>query len=589
MFVLVEDEPLCLLEEVSEATGLDQPVGGSKMSRPACVILLVVLWSGPYLLIHNASGSAVTLGQPEQQLPQAQFGGIYRRMIGDNPSTLDPTFLIDAYGRAVVSQVFDGLVQLDVELNPMPAIAEFWEASEDGRTWTFNLRRGVKFHHGREVTAQDFVYSFSRFLKSQKSVPMTEFFRRVQGAQDFMHSKTQHVEGLKALDQYTLQLMLQEPLAPSLLLLALANAYVVPQEEVERQREGFGRSPVGTGPFKFVRWEQNKEIVLEANDQYYEGRPFLDRLVYKIVVGSRLEERFAEFLRGNLEETIIPSGKTEAVRTDPQYQRYQRVSRRTLSLVYIGFNMQLKPFDDKRVRQAFNYAVNKEAIVRDITQMRSLPAIGALPPGILGYDPELQGYPYNLTKAKLLLAEAGYPHGAGLPVVQLWTNHKAQSTGAELAAYQRYLADVGVQVEIHFAPDWPTYQSMLEHRQLSMFRLAWSANIPDPDNVLSPLLHSASLTNRTFYRNPQVDQLLEQARKELNDVQRAALYHRVEHLVMDDAPWILQYYDTFDYLYQPYVRGIEVNPLGKRTIPMKDIWLHKGFPERAGGTTSSIQ
>ena len=180
MFVLVEDEPLCLLEEVSEATGLDQPVGGSKMSRPACVILLVVLWSGPYLLIHNASGSAVTLGQPEQQLPQAQFGGIYRRMIGDNPSTLDPTFLIDAYERAVVSQVFDGLVQLDVELNPIPAIAEFWESSEDGRTWTFNLRRGVKFHHGREVTAQDFVYSFSRFLKSQKSVPMTEFFRRVR-------------------------------------------------------------------------------------------------------------------------------------------------------------------------------------------------------------------------------------------------------------------------------------------------------------------------------------------------------------------------------------------------------------------------
>jgi oligopeptide transport system substrate-binding protein len=511
-------------------------------------------------------------------------------MLGNNPSTLDPTFLIDVYGGAVVRQIFDGLVQFDAELNPMPAIAEFWEASHDGRIWTFTLRQGVRFHHGREVTAQDFVYSFSRFLNSQKSVPVTKFFLRVQGAQDFMQGKTQHVEGLKALDRYTLQLLLEEPLAPSLLLLALANAYVVPQEEVERQEERFGRSPVGTGPFKFVRWEQNKEIVLEANDQYYEGRPFLNMLVYKIVAGSRLEERFAEFLRGDLEETIIPSDKTEEVRTNPQYQRYQRVSRPALSLIYIGFNTQPKPFDDKRVRQAFNYAVNKEAIVREITQMRTLPATGALPPGMLGYDPELQGYPYDPAKAELLLAEAGYPHGAGFPVVQLWTGHKAESTKAELTAYQQYLAHVGVQVEIHFAPDWPTYQSMLEQGKLSMFRLAWYADFPDPDNILSPLLHSANPTNRTFYRHPQVDQLLEQARKEFNDVQRVALYRRVERLVIDDAPWIPQHHEAFVYLYQPYVRGIEVNLLGHtRAIPMKEIWLHKSLPESSKGTPSGNQ
>jgi peptide/nickel transport system substrate-binding protein/oligopeptide transport system substrate-binding protein len=371
-----------------------------------------------------------------------------------------------------------------------------------------------------------------------------------------------------------------------LLLLALAYAYVVPQEEVVRQGEHFGRAPVGTGPFQFVRWEPNKEIVLEANDQYYEGRPFLDRLVYKIAVGSRLEEWFAEFLQGNLEEAVIPGNKTAEVRTNPAYRQYQRVHRPALSLIYIGFNTQRKPFDDTRVRQAFNYAVNKEAIVREITHMGSLPATGVLPPGLLGYDPAFQGSPYDPAQAKRLLAEAGYPSGAGFPVVQLWTNHKAESTKAELAAYQRYLADIGVQVDIHFAPDWPTYQSMLEQGKLSMFRLAWRADIPDPDNVLSPLLHSASLTNRTFYRNPQVDQLLEQARKELNDVQRAVLYRRVERLVMDDAPWIPQHYEAFEYLYQPYVHGIEANLLGKRAIPMKDIWLNKSVPEGAMGTAS---
>ena len=180
-------------------------------------------------------------------------------------------------------------------------------------------------------------------------------------------------------------------MAPSLVVLGLANAAVVPQEEVEKTGDRFGRAPVGTGPFKFVRWEPNQEIVLEANDQYYEGRPFLDAVVFKIVVGVKFEETFAEFLQGNLEETIIPGGKTDEVRADPQYRQYQRFRKPTLSLLYIGFNTQLKPFDDRRVRQAFNYAVNKEAIVREITKMGSLPATGALPPGMLGYDPDLAG------------------------------------------------------------------------------------------------------------------------------------------------------------------------------------------------------
>ena len=153
--------------------------------------------------------------------------------------------------------------------------------------------------------------------------------------------------------------------------------------------------------------------------------------------------RFAEFLKGNLEETIIPSGKTDEVHADPKYRKYQRFRKPALGLLYIGFNTQLKPFDDRRVRQAFNYAVNKEAIVREITRRGSLTATGALPPGMPGYDPDLQGYSYHPEKAKRLLAEAGYPDGAGFPVVQLWSVDKTESTKAELAAYQRYLAELG--------------------------------------------------------------------------------------------------------------------------------------------------
>jgi oligopeptide transport system substrate-binding protein len=566
------------------------------MSNWVRMALLVSLCVCCVLLTSSPSSIAETAGPPALHRLGAMFGGLYRRVLHNSPITLDPAFSTDIYGRAVINQIFDGLVRFDADLKPLPAIANFWEPSRDRRTWTFTLRQGVMFHHGREVTTHDFIYSFTRFLRVKSPTSVTDFLGHIQEAKEFMRGQTPHIEGLKSVDRYTLQMVLEEPLAASLALLGLVNATVVPQEEVERLGEHFGRAPVGTGPFKFVRWEPNHEIVLEANNHYYEGRPFLDAVVFKIVVGDTFEETFAEFLQGNLEETVIPSGKINEVRTDPQYRQYQRVRIPALSLLYIGFNTQLKPFDDRRVRQAFNYAVDTEVIVREITRMGSLPATGALPPGMLGYDPDLlilppheKRYSYDPAKAKRLLAEAGYPDGSGFPVVQLWSSSKADSTKAELAAYQRYLAELGVQVKIHFAPDWPTYKKMLEQGQLPMFRLVWYADIPDPDNMLSPLLHSTSPTNLMFYRNPVVDRLLKQARGELDDAQRIALYREVERLVMDDAPWMTQHYSVLHSLYQPYVQGVEFNPLGRRTTPLKKVWFKNSLAEGSTRATTHDQ
>ena len=162
----------------------------------------------------------------------------------------------------------------------------------------------------------------------------------------------------------------------------------------------FAQAPVGAGPFKLVRWEPGKEIVLAANEHYYEGRPFLDTVVFK--VGGTFEQTFAQFLAGTLDEAIIPSGKTEEVQKEPGYRQYQLLRRPTLGLLFIGFNTHLKPFDDKRVRQAFNYAVDKEAIVREITQMGSLSANGVLPPGMPGHDRISRGMPMIPLKAKQL-------------------------------------------------------------------------------------------------------------------------------------------------------------------------------------------
>jgi peptide/nickel transport system substrate-binding protein/oligopeptide transport system substrate-binding protein len=306
-------------------------------------------------------------------------------------------------------------------------------------------------------------------------------------------------------------------------------------------------------------------------------------------VGGTFEEMFAEFLEGKLEETLIPSARTDEVRIDPRYRQYQKVRKPTLGLLYIGFNTQLKPFDDVRVRQAFSYAVNREKIVREITRMGSIPASVVLPPGMPGHDPDLKVYYYDPDKAKRLLAEAGYRDGAGFPVVQLWMASKTEATHAELAAYQEYLAKIGVKVEIHSEPDWPTYVSMLNEGKLPMFRLSWTARIPDPDDFLSPQLHSTGANNWAFYRNPQVDQLLDQARKELDYAKRIALYRDVERIVKEDAPWITQHYNVFERLYQPYVNGVEVSFLGDWAVPIKKIWLKKSPTEGTLGAMPGAQ
>jgi peptide/nickel transport system substrate-binding protein/oligopeptide transport system substrate-binding protein len=503
----------------------------------------------------------------------SRFGGVYRRPLTNDPSLLDPARTTDVYANTVVNQLFDGLVQFDSDLNPIPAIAGFWEASLDGLTWTFHLRKNVEFHHGREVTAGDFVYSFTRILDPAIQSPVAELFKYIQGAEDFRTGKTEQIQGLKALGSHTLEIRLREPYAPFLSILAMANAKVLPREAVEKLGEQFAFQPVGSGPFQFVRWERNAEIVLQSYNYYYEGRPFLDQIVFKI--GKQDVENLSDFLEGELEETIVPGEKVTEIRESSLYRPYIRRRIPTLHLLYVGFNTRKEPFINPKVRQAFNYAINKEAIIREIIKQGSIIAKGILPPGMPGYNPDLVEYYYNPDLAKQLLSEAGYPGGKGIPIIDLWSSSRDESTAKVLEAYKKDLATLGVTVTIHQAPDWPSFTKLLEEGKLSMFRLAWYADIPDPDNFFFPLLYSQSKTNRTFYQNPQVDQLLEQARRETEYLKRMEIYRRVERIAVSDAPWITQNHRVFEYLYQPYVQGVELNSLGPHYIPMKKIWLQR--------------
>jgi peptide/nickel transport system substrate-binding protein/oligopeptide transport system substrate-binding protein len=445
--------------------------------------------------------------------------------------------------------------------------AGFWEASVDSQVWTFYLRKGVRFHNGREVTADDFVYSFTRILDPAVRSPVTDSFKYIRGVEDFQAGKTSQVAGLRAPDRYTLQISLQEPYAPFLSALAMSNAKVVPREEVEKLGGQFGHHPVGSGPFAFVRWEQRQEIVLQAYNFYYEGRPFLDQIVFKISTDKQFEEDFATFLKGELEETVVPSSKGEEIRKNPRDRPYTYLTKPLLHLLYIGLNTQKAPFTDRKVRQAFNYAINRKAIVEEIRQgVGSGPAKGILPPGMPGYDPDLVGYYYNPRRAKQLLPRLD-TCGKGIPVLDLCL--VKEDTVRKEEAYQEDLAQLGITVEIHQAADWPTFMTILEEKKPAMFRLAWYSDIPDPDNFFYPLLFSQSKINRTSYRNPQVDQLLEEARSRTDYQRRIRLYQAIEQLVLEYAPWVSQHHSAFEYLYKPSVQGIETNPLGAHYILMK--------------------
>jgi len=508
-------------------------------------------------------------GQDKSPAPIPRYGGIYHKRLELEPLTLDPAFFTDIYAVSVAQQVFDGLVEFDANLNVVPSIAKSWQASYDGLVWTFHLRQGVKFHHGREVSADDFVYTFTRLLHPRTASPRAWLFERVQGAKEFLAGTAERVEGLQALDTYTLQITLSQPYAPFISILGMVQAQVVPREEVERIGSAFGRQPVGTGAFRFVNWVAGEEITLEANEEYFEGRPFLDRIHYRIITDR--QRALAEFEQGSLEDTVLLSHQPTPLRSDPRFKFFRKPQ---LATLFLWLETRDGPLSNHKVRQAINYAINLEAINTTIRQNRYVQARGILPLGMPGYNPDLGGYSYNLARARQLLVEAGHPEGKDLPTLELWTSVTSATALQEHETIKRDLEQLGLKVELFTAESWQHYTTaVLGKRPGAMCRYVWYADFPDPDNFLFTLFHSQSPDNYANYSNPTVDRLLEQARSEGDYLKRIELYRQTEAQIMADAPIVNLVYYTYETLFQPYVQGIELNALGERYLSMKKIWL----------------
>jgi peptide/nickel transport system substrate-binding protein/oligopeptide transport system substrate-binding protein len=498
------------------------------------------------------------------------MGGIYRRPLEFNPKTLDPALSLDMYSTTIIQQIFDGLVQFDKDLNVIPAIAKSWKISHDGLTYTFYLRDGVKFHNGREVNAKDFIYSFTRILDPETKSNSSDFFTRILGTKEFIDKKSKEVRGLTAPDRYTFKILLSEPSALFLSILAMKGAKVVPREEIEKSGMEFGKNPVGTGPFKFVSMKEGEEIILEANRDCFEGRPYLDKIIFKIFHGAPREKIFKEFKEGGLEESFIPPEEIEEIVKAKQYLFLQKP---LLSLRFYGLNVLSKPLDNKKLRKAINFAIDKKFIISEIHKNQFNLAKSILPPGMPGHDPMRNPYPYNETQATKLLSDAGFPKGKGLQPLEIWSSSKSDAAQKELNEIKSQLNKIGIQATIHFETDWPNFVSMLRAKKYPVHIHAWYADFPDPENFLETLFHSKSKYNYLAYCNSEVDRLLDQARAERDYLKRMGMYRKVENIVLEDAPIVPMVNHLFQMAYQSYVRGIELNALGGPYIPMKKIWL----------------
>jgi oligopeptide transport system substrate-binding protein len=526
-------------------------------------------------LVVMAASCLLVSGVPARAAERAPVDTTtYRRPLGNDPRSLDPARISDVYSRSVAQQIFDGLVRFDHTLAIAPALAEFWRASRDGLTWTFTLRRGARFHHGREVTADDVVFSFTRILDPGLKSSAAEYFMPIKGARAFREGRAKTVTGLQAVDARTVQVTLDGAFAPFVQVLALGHAKVLPRDLVEARGEAFGREPVGTGPFRFAQWDPGRSLVLTANPDYFEGPPRLGRIVYRIFPGENSAAMFQEFRKGLLEDSEVPTAGHRDI-TAGGAADHVYVKRPMFNLRFYGLNARVKPLDDRRVRQAIVRAVDEESILDTVFGGRFTPARGILPPGTLGFNPQLKAAGPDARQARELLAQAGYPEGRGLPPIVFWSGSRSERVVREHEHMTRDLAAVGIVAQFKYQTDWPAFQKLLEEGRAPAFLYAWFADAPDPDNFLFLLFHSQSPRNYSGYANPMVDSLLTQSRAEADLTRRVELYRRAEQIIVDDAAVLPVWHRPYERVFQPYVRSVEVNGLGDPYIPFKKIWLEQ--------------
>lgn len=487
-----------------------------------------------------ALGLAISFGAQAADIKQ---GGSMIVTYKDDVSTLDPAIGYDWQNWSMIKSLFDGLMDYEPgTTNLRKEIAEDYTISEDGKTFTFKLRKGVKFHNGRELNADDVKYSIERVVNPKTQSPGAGFFGSIVGFEDASAGKAEALSGITVVDPYTIKFELSRPDATFLHVLALNFAHIVPKEEVEKYGADFGKHPVGSGAFKMTEWTLGQRIVFERFKDYYNpSLPKLDQITFE--VGQEPVVALLRLQNGEVDipGDGIPPAKFIEVTKDPKFKDLI-IQGGQLHTGYVTMNVKIKPFDNVKVRQAVNMAINKDRIVR-IINGRAVPANQPLPPSMPGYAKDYKGYPYDPEKAKALLAEAGVADGFETELFVANTDPQPRIA----QAIQQDLAAIGIKASIKSLAQANVIAAGGEPDGAPMVwsgGMGWIADFPDPSNFYGPILGCSGAVqggwNWSWYcvaeldkKAQEADAIVDPARKE----EREAMWRDIYLKIMDDAPW----------------------------------------------------
>jgi ABC-type transport system substrate-binding protein len=506
---------------------------------------------------------------------------------------LDPADVTDGESLQRMDNTHEGLVRYKGGTTQIePCLATDWTVSDDKKTITFNLRKGVKFHHGYgEMTADDVIFSFARQYDSNN-------WYNGKGEWAYWSYMFGDIDYVEKIDDYKVAIHMKRPNASIMTSLAMFTVSIVSEDAAEEYGDDYFKNPVGTGPFEFVEWVKDDHITLRAFDDYWEGRAKIDELVFKVIPdpSARLMQLQAGEVHGI--EHIDPE-HLDIIKDDPNLQL---ISQAGMNVGYVALNCgegyvdankngkwdagedvdvpgAFEPFKDVRVRQAIAHAINKESIVRNLYRGAASAATQGLPPSLFGYNTDIKGYDYDPERAKQLLADAGYPDGF---TVTLWhmgsTSRPYFPVPTQIAeAIQADLAAVGITAEL-FTEDWGTYLQDAEAGNASMIMLGWTGDNGDPDNFLNVLYSQRVCTvgsagNYGFKKNAQIQDLLDRALTTYDQAERATLYEEANALLVEQCSHVFIAHADQNLAFLTSVKGYIIHPTSRKFF--YPVWIEE--------------
>jgi oligopeptide transport system substrate-binding protein len=517
---------------------------GGKMSLLLSFILVLVIVTGSGCNIFPQSTSGIR----QNTLNLSDTG----------PITLDPAVAAESSSAMYIVQIFSGLARFDENLQVVPDLAEKWERSPSGTVFTFYLRQDAKFHDGKAVKASDIKYSWERALNpATNSLTAGTYLNDIVGSADMLSGKASQLSGVQVVDDYTLQVTIDQPKAYFLQKLAYPTAFVVDKSNVQSGSNWWQR-PNGTGPFKLQQWKKDQLLVLQQNDLYQGEKAKLNQVVFKLLSGYPLQL----YQEGSVDVADVNSNYMGMV-TDPDNPVSKELNVfPEFGIYYLGFNTATPPFDDVNIRQAFCHAVDKERLVSLALEDTVTVAYGVLPPKLPGYNPGFQGLRFDPKKAKDLIASSKYGDISKLPPVVLTTSGWGGTLPAVIGGIiEEWRRNLGVEVTVRqIEPEMYLYSVKKEKNE--MFDQGWIADYPDPQDFTDVLFHTGAQNNTGNYSNPQLDSLLEKAAIEGNPSARLKMYQDIEQMIIQDAPILPLYFNRNYTLVKPYVKDYVRSPLG---------------------------